>query len=426
MIILYCALGVLGALLLFAFIAYLVLSNKHPNADPPAQVENKTGLVQAVGRNFYDEKGKLLFLQGVNLGNWFTPEFWMSLTTVGSFDTGLYTQKRGLAAMRQNPNLTEAQIQELENIYLDNYITEDDFKEIARLNFNCVRFNFTYLNLTTGDTTCTLKPNAFDKLDWAVAMCKKYGLYCIPCLHGAIGSQNRDIHSGDDEQWGLYTSKENRAATIALWEKLATHFKGESTIVGYDLLNEPRRRDGWYGGKINFDFYDELYRAIRAIEPERLIFVECFAFPFDGVHHKKYGWTNVCYQYHIYNLTLLPQRFAVKLYNALHNLMGYHAPVYIGEFNAYAKEEDWVTTWSLFERFNWSYCSWTYKVNAYAFAKHIKEPWRRCGWGMYELNVPPVDLSGATYEEIKATYEAGKTENAREADLHAYYEKYRT
>ena len=104
---------ILVGILLICFGAFFYLGMKNPNPDRPEKTENPTGFVQAVGSNLYDGEGNILTLKGVNLGNWFVQECYMSVANVGDFDTGVYTQKRAEDAMRENPNLTEEQIQEL-------------------------------------------------------------------------------------------------------------------------------------------------------------------------------------------------------------------------------------------------------------------------------------------------------------------------
>ncbi|MBO6092923.1 MAG: cellulase family glycosylhydrolase, partial [Oscillospiraceae bacterium] len=330
---------IIGIMIVAAVLVYAILLAINPNPDRPAHVDSGTGFVQASGTNLYDGEGNLLQFKGVNLGNWFDQEYWMAVSAVGNFDTGVYTQLRGDAAMCNNPNLTNAQIDELNALYLDNYIQESDFQILAELGMNTVRIPFTYFNLSADGEH--LRGNAFEKLDWAVSMCEKYGLYAIIDLHGAIGSQNMDIHSGDDSQFDLYGNEKNMRLTEELWKSLAAHYKDNKTVAAYDLLNEPRRAPHRFGGKINFDFYDRLYHAVRSVDENHLILIECFSFPFNGARLSHYDWQNICLEYHIYNLSPLSQLSCLRFYRAAHNLMGYRTPVYVGEWNAFEKESEW-------------------------------------------------------------------------------------
>lgn len=118
-------------------------------------------------------------------------------------------------------------------------MTEQDFANIAALGLNCVRLNFVWWTFTTDGET--LREDTFRYADWALDMCEKYGLYAILDDHGAMGSQNKDQHSGDDSQFHLYDSEENRRMAIDLWTTLAGRYRNRACVSGYDLLNERHR-----------------------------------------------------------------------------------------------------------------------------------------------------------------------------------------
>lgn len=409
---------ILAGILMICLSFFVYLCLKNPNPDRPYKIENPTGFVQAVGSNLYDGDGDILTLRGVNLGNWFVQECYMSVADVGDFETGIYTQKRAEEAMRANSNLTENHIQELYEIYMSTYITEADFAEIASLGLNTVRINFTWMNLTSDGETW--KKDAFRYLDFALDMCERYGLYAILDLHGAIGSQNQDFHSGDDAQFDLFGNEENRRMTVQLWKTVAERYRDRKVIAGYDLLNEPRRAAGKYGGKVTTDFYDELYQAVRQMDQNHMIFIEYFTFPVHGSRVSNYDWENVCLEYHIYNNTPFSQKICLLFYNALHNFMGSHMPVFIGEWNAWDSKKDWNETMDYFEKLGWSYASWAYKTNSYSYREHRGA---HTNWGLFELDEEPVDLSTATYEEIVRAYENTATENAKSTLVYEVYEK---
>ncbi len=392
---------VVGLLLVGLILALIILFSKKPNKNRPPHIDNATGFVQSVGTNFYDGDGNILFMHGVNLGNWFVQEPWMAVSNVGDFETGIYTQQRGLDAMRSNPNLTEEQISKVRELYIQKYIQEEDFKHVADLGMNLVRLPFTYRNFEGMD--------GFKYLDWALDMCEKYKLYAVVDFHGAYGSQNMDDHSGDDTSFDLYGNKENEEKTIHLWEVIAERYKDRKIIMGYDLLNEPRKAKHKFGSRLTFDFYDRLYKAIRAIDQNHMIIVECFTFPLHGARMKNYHWENTCVQYHVYNLTPFPQKLIMNVYKAMHNWMGFKVPVYLGEFCIFTGDKEWNDMIEWLQKTGWSYSSWTYKTNAFQY--QIREKYKDY-WGIYELNMPPVDLHTATYEEIVAKYESIGTENA--------------
>ena len=382
----------------------------------------KQGFIHASGKNLIDGSGSVFQIRGVNLGNWFVPECYMAAAGVGSFETGVYTTERALRAMKANPNLTDEEIEELYHIYMQSYITEEDFKEIASVGLNTVRIPFTWRDLTTDGIT--LREDAFHYLDWALAMCEQYGLYAILDLHGAIGSQNMDFHSGDDASFNLYGSPENREKTIGLWKIIAERYRDNTVVLGYDLLNECRKAPHKFGGKICSDFYDELYRAVRSVDTNHLIFIEYFTFPIHGVGIRHYSWENVAAEYHIYNLTPFSQKTCLRMIYAMHLISGNtRVPVYVGEFNAWNKVSDWDATLDFFSRHGWSWSSWTYKANELVYKRDYKKEHAGRDWGLYVLDIEPVDLSTAGFDEIAEVYRSTVTKNAKKTYIHDFYRR---
>ncbi len=420
-IVLFSILGGFLTCFLAVGIFYGSLVGKNNNPSRPEKIDNPTGYVQASGRNLYDGNGDLIVLDGVNLGDWFDQEYWMACSTVGDFETGVYTPKRAEAAMRQNPNLDEEKIEYVKDLYIDEFIKKDDFKNIADLGMNSVRIPFTYINVTSDGYT--IKDDAFDKLDEAISWAEEYNILVIIDYHGAIGSQNQDWHSGTDDAFDLYGNRKNMDATIDLWKAVATRYRDNKTVCAYDLLNEPRRAPGKYAGKLNFDFYDELYKAVREIDNNHLIIMECFTFPIHGVNERNYDWNNIAYSYHFYNRTFLSQKDALNTYKAMDNLMGYKVPIIVGEFNAWRVKKDWDATFKFLDNLGWSRFVWTYKANNYQFGTVENGRLSDDVWGFYELTIKPVDLYTATFEEIVDTYSKVSTEYAEKTFLCEVYEE---
>lgn len=410
------------SLLFICLIAAMIyLWTKSPAKNLPQTIDSPSGFVKAHGAGIYDGEGKLLRLKGVNLGDWFVQEGYMGLESTESFEPGYYTQSRSIRAMEANPNLSDEQREELYNIYMSTFIQEQDFKNIADLGLNVVRINFTYRNLT--DDEGNFRKDAFRYLDWSLEMCEKYGIYAILDLHGAYGSQNQDHHSGDDTQLHLYDSEKNRELTKTLWKTLAERYKDRTCIAGYDLLNECRKAKGHYGGKINTDFYYELYETIREVDSNHMIFIEYFSFPINGARLSGYDWDNICVEYHIYNLTWFTQLQCIGFYNALNNFMGVKVPVFIGEWSCWDRESDWKDSIDYFEEHGWSYASWTYKANRYLFDELRKEKkfFYMINWGLVELDCEPIDVHSATFEELKEFYQKVGTEYAEKTLVYDIY-----
>lgn len=87
--------------------------------------------------------------------------------------------------------------------------------------------------------------------------------------------------------WGLYNDERVQTAFVGYWEKMATTFRGEVNVIGYELINEPfvnsRTTAGVPYALANRastertylqPLYDRITRAIRAIDTRSLIFYE--------------------------------------------------------------------------------------------------------------------------------------------------------
>ena len=133
--------------------------------------------------------------------------------------------------------------------YEKNYIIKEDFDKIKEMGMSVIRVPFTYMNLyEKGNNGWTLKSKAFDRLDWIVDEASKRGIYVILDLHGAFGSQNGQDHSGEEidkvENVKFYQNSELKKLTLKLWEKVASHYKNNPGVAGYDILNEPGEKAG--------------------------------------------------------------------------------------------------------------------------------------------------------------------------------------
>ncbi len=316
-------------------------------------------------------RGEVVSLRGVNLGGWLLWEEWMCPMDSSGLKDALSARETLVKRFR------EPVADELIAAYEDAYITEQDLDNIAVLGMNVVRLPFWYPNLQKADGSW--RPDAFKRLDWLVGKAWDRGLYTILDLHGAPGGQSKEQTTGAVRpQSELWTSNDHRGRTIEIWKRVAEHFKGNPAVAGYDLLNEP---SGAPGLPALWEFYHTLYKTIRAVDPDHIIFVEgCWA----GTVNGKYlnwgwdvlprptvsGWKNVVYEMHGYdfawdNTDKQMQNIDSQLKNwQTHRNWG--VPCYQGEFNAMSPKPDPTKVWKYAaEKFstagmNWSV--WTYKA----------------------------------------------------------------
>ena len=319
---------------LCAVLAVLLLLCCLPLTAAAAQAPLQASLspLHTEGTRIVNENGETVVLRGVNLGGWLIQEDWFCPA-----DNGEQGDHWTLETLIERFGTEKAY--ELYNIYWDNWITEYDFAEIAKMGFNCVRIPFWYRNFQSDDNGTWIKNAAgeidFSRLDWALEMCAKYGLYAIPDLHGVNGCQGMQDHCGQKNNCHFFDigakGRAYRAEALELWTLIAERYAGNSAIAMYDLLNEPLcdvfRPIRNYTALNNF--YDDAYKAIRAKDPTRVI---CMMGTWDLgklPNPARRGWTDVVYSLHLYNGTKQSVENRIEASYAL----GYDVPVYAGEFH---------------------------------------------------------------------------------------------
>lgn len=403
------AFAALAAVLITAFIGFAACNDKPSDTALP--------MLSAVGEDIVDADGNAVVLRGTNFGGWLVQEGWMcptEQTDTLSTDMALYSR------------FGKESAEELISAYQDSWITEEDFKTVKELGLNVVRVPFTYMNVyyhlsdegeLLSPSEFTLREDPFERLDFALEMCKKYGLYLILDLHGAVGSQNGSDHSGDTSRTNLYADtalgEAYREKTAELWGLVAEHFAGESNVAGYDLLNEPTRASG----ATQWDYYDVLYKAVREADPDHMIFIEATWEPNNLPSPKDYGWENVVYEYHHYNWDYNNQ--SNKSFYTFKKLLGntHKVPSLIGEFNAWGDrhrstgkrdQTDLEANAGVLEFYNgegWHWTTWTYKVVGTL---------RDSNWGLFNAStllkdVTKIDPETDSYEDILAAWSSVDT-----------------
>ena len=323
-----------------------------------------TGYIHAEGKDLVLE-GKNIVLKGVNAGGWLLTEDWMSPTSMTDRMDSENGQYELTAALTETMGKEKAS--EVFDALRDNWWVESDFEKIAAIGFNMIRLPFGWKDLT--DEKGNFSEKSFDRLDWFVENCEKNGLFVVLDLHGAYGSQNGKHHSGDTTTGGdLFGNEENERLTVQLWRAVAAHYADNRWVAGYDLLNEPEGTPGGLTTSLQWDFYDRLYREIRAIDGNHLIFMEACWEVEQMPDPKRYGWENVAYEYHYYNwgggndLTSTKKFLREKSKMEFrYNTLDYKVPVFIGEFTFFDNLDCWKYGLDFFKNHNMSWAIWTYK-----------------------------------------------------------------
>ncbi|MDO3409321.1 cellulase family glycosylhydrolase [Saccharibacillus sp. CPCC 101409] len=340
--------------------------------------------------------GDTVYLRGTNAGGWLVQENWMNPTDAPDQKTMMNTFKNRFGASVRD---------ELIKVYEDNYWTTQDFDNMANMGMTVVRLPFTYMNLV--DDNGNLKSNAWSRLDWFVENSRQRGIYVILDMHGAFGSQNGMDHSGEINDGNqLYDSPGNREKTLKLWEQIAAHYKGNPAVAGYDILNEPGIKAGLTGKK-QWDFYNEIYKRIRAVDSEHIVIMEsCW----DADHLPRpsdYGWTNVVYEYHYYPWGMDNDAAGQKSYidGKVSDINGhnYGVPTFIGEFTSFVSDAAWKNTLSVFNREGWHWTTWSYKSTASTGGTN--------SWGIYNHNPGKVNINSDSADVIRQKWSNVGTQN---------------
>jgi endoglucanase len=308
----------------------------------PAAAQTK--FVHQQGKQLAGPGGEPLILRGINLGNWLVPEGYMF-----RFEHGPQSGREIDALFREliGPEATDSFWRE----WRDTYITREDIQLIRKAGLNSVRIPLHHALFEENGP-------GFQYLDRAIQWCREAGLYAILDLHAAPGGQTG---TNIDDSWGypwLFESPQAQQETIALWRRLASRYKDEPAVLGYDLLNEPvphfpaLQR---YNAALE-PLFKRIVAAIREVDTNHVVILtgaqwdsnfKVLGPPFDS---------NVLYTFHKYWTP--PTRDVIADYLAYRDR--YNVPVWLGESGE--NTDDWIANFVRVlngEQVGW--CFWPYK-----------------------------------------------------------------
>ncbi len=391
---------------LFAIVSTLTLTGcgfSFSSADASASssmgestsVPARNRLLHVEGSDVLNADGEKIYLRGTNVGGLFVQESWMCFTEsrdqLNTYNVieSLYGEGAAFEAL---------------DVYENSFFIEEDFQNCQDLGLNVLRLPISYMDVYDTDfsvpyldsptaaqlrgLTLTLREKHLGKIDKFIQDAERHGLYVILDLHGAWGSQNGNDHSIDARQHDWLWNKDEmgeafRELTLRTWQDLARRYKDYANIAGYDLLNEPAG-DNSAGldnttttGKQQWDYFDTLYKAIRAIDQNHIIIMESCWDASNLPNPTAYGWENIIYQYHHYEWSgqdddeLQFASHSAKVKNLVD--ADYGVPIYMGEFRVFGSEENetLARVLSLYNSNNLHWTTWSYKVRGWS------------NWGLY-------------------------------------------
>ncbi|MCH5158256.1 MAG: cellulase family glycosylhydrolase [Clostridiales bacterium] len=334
-------------------------------------------------------RGEITMLRGTNAGGYLVTEQWMTAVDYKDYKT---------ATKVMEDRFGKETMLDLWAYYQSYYWSDRDFKNCADMGMNVLRLPFSYMNVDADETG----NYDFAILDDFVRGASKYGIYTIIDLHGAYGSQNGQDHSGEvfdsASQVDFYSNATKKAKTVALWSALAEHYKDNPAVAAFDLLNEPGEKGGATNSK-HWNFFDEMYDAVRAKDADRIVIFESCWTGDNLPNPSTYGWENCMYSFHhyvgetdgsgrAYTLDELKSKMRERIDDL--NRKNFGVPLYMGEFTCYDNEDFWRYTLNLFGEVGWHYTSWAYKTN-----------YQMGGWGIYYSNANKPNLATDSIYDIK-------------------------
>ncbi|MBS0224612.1 MAG: glycoside hydrolase family 5 protein [Proteobacteria bacterium] len=329
----------------------------------PALAQDR--LVRIEGKHFIAPDGRELHLKGINLGNWLMPEGYMFKFEVAKAPHQIYDAFDRLLGAERATAFWRS--------FRDTYITRDDIRFIKSAGFNMVRIPLHWNLFMKEDGS--IDGEGWRLLDRAIGWAREAGLYVILDLHAAPGGQTGINHDDGPGYPLMFYVPRDRDLTVRLWRAIAERYAGDPTILGYDLLNEPIAP---YHDTATLNprlepFYKRLTSAIRAVDPDRIVFLaggqwsssfDMFGPPFAR---------NLAYTFHSFWAST--KRDSIQRHLNFANR--YDVPLFLGETGELT--DQWNEAFRKLQEahdIGWSF--WTYK-NLDSFSTVVSIP-RPDGW----------------------------------------------
>jgi endoglucanase len=309
-----------------------------------AQTHAQSGFVHTDGKYLVTQAHQKLLLRGINLANWLEPEGYMFLLDGGP------ASPREIETFF-NELIGPSDAATFWHDYREAFVTQRDINFLKKAGFNSVRIPIHYKFFVSDG-------EGFALLDRVIAWCRDAGLWVILDLHCAPGGQTgTNIDDSFGYPW-LFESAADQDLTVDIWKRLAAHYRDETAILGYDLLNEPIPHFPQlqkYNDRLEL-LYKRISYAIRAVDTNHVIILggaqwdgnfKVFGAPFDR---------NVMYSFHKY--WTAPNQEAIQEYLDFRDR--YSVPIWLGESGE--NTDEWIAQFvRVLEKKEVGWCFWPYK-----------------------------------------------------------------
>lgn len=308
------------------------------------------GFVRVRGKDFVDARGEVVRLRGINLGNWLLPEGYM------------FHFKRAGSPRQIEDAFAElvgdVAAAEFWREWRERYVTREDVRLIRRMGFNSVRVPLNWRLFVTAEAPFRMEGPGWALLDRAIAWCREEQLHVVLDLHAAPGGQTG---ANIDDSRGrplLFDDPASQQLTIELWRALATRYRDERIVLGYDLLNEPIAH---YHDKARLnpqlgEFYRRLVPAVREVDPHHVILLGGAQWNTEFAPLGPPFAPNLAYTFHLYWDP--PEAKSIERYLAWRDR--HDVPMWVGETGE--NDDVWIGAFRrLLEEHGIGWCFWPFK-----------------------------------------------------------------
>jgi hypothetical protein len=203
------------------------------------------------GEKIITETGKEIHLNGVNFANWL-------LWEGGSLGIVNYAEKKLRKLMEMT--IDKVRVRSFFDLILQHHTIRQDFFTAKSENLNVIRLPFHYRH-------------AYNPYLWpyqAIRWAREAGIYVILDMHAAPGGQAPGYFADCVGRAKLWENPAYQAEFMGLWFAIATAFKDDPVVAGYELLNEPVAEDD----DAVRNLYTETISRIREIDNRHIIFLD--------------------------------------------------------------------------------------------------------------------------------------------------------
>ncbi|RDW59093.1 hypothetical protein BP5796_12017 [Coleophoma crateriformis] len=302
------------------------------------------GVLKVDGSKIVDSKGNVVLLRGTALGGWMLMENFMN-----GFPGREMQIREALGEV-----LGKEKSEYFFDKFLEYFFGDKDAEYLASLGFNSLRIPMNYRHFEDDMNPMVIKEEGFKHVDRVIEICAKYKIYVILDLHAAPGGQSQDWHCDNPTGYAAFWDhKHFQDRVINLWEVIARRYRSNPWIAGYNLLNEPADKQ-W---SRLLAFYDRIVPAVRAVDPEHILWLEGNTFSMDFSGFSKV-FPNTVYGVHDYCGFGFPNRigrykgeseqdtYIRQMYDRKVEFMKKHnVPIWNGEFGPIYERQETNSDW---------------------------------------------------------------------------------